>query len=331
MFTFIRRILQQLTGETIRLLIFAGVLLLIWGTLAPVGTLIWWFNQGAQTLGLDRNQIENPVKNSINNDSQNKINCYIIFLPGVGDFSANELTPGEEIFLKRLVQLHPNCVAVSDVFPYSVANESLGGERLLAPVWRAMKKAKNRWDSADVLIKIRNLWRFAISADNRYGPIYNQGIATAIIERMKAAHPIPQSGKPVKLILIGTSGGAQVALGAVSYLDKWLNAELIVVSVGGSFDGETGFDEVEHVYHLRGRRDWVEDITGIVFASRWYGTVASPFNQARLQGKYTIVNTGPHTHDGLEGYFGTAFVGGSNTTYVELMLQKVNELPIWAE
>jgi len=66
---------------------------------------------------------------------------------------------------------------------------------------------------ADVLIKIRNLWRFAV--DNRYGPIYNQGIATAIIDRMNAAYSIPLSQRQsFKIILIGTSGGAQVALAA---------------------------------------------------------------------------------------------------------------------
>jgi len=67
---------------------------------------------------------------------------------------------------------------------------------------------RQRANVADVLIKIRNLWRFAISVDNRYGPIYNQGIATAIIDRMNAAYSIPLSQRQsFKIILIGTSGG----------------------------------------------------------------------------------------------------------------------------
>jgi len=88
-------------------------------------------------------------------------------------------------------------------------------ERLLAPLWRFANEAEGWLNVADVLIKIRNLWRFAISVDNRYGPIYNQGIATAIIDRMNAAYSIPLSSvNPFKIILIGTSGGAQVALAA---------------------------------------------------------------------------------------------------------------------
>jgi hypothetical protein len=298
-----------------------------------VGTLVWWLNQGAESLGLKKNQFKSvlPKQKTSSVTKSSNINCYIVFLSGVGDFSANELTPGEEFFLAHLVQAHPNCVAVSDVFPYSVANENLGGKRVLAPLWRFANKAEGWLGIADILIKIRNLWRFAISADPRYGPIYNQGIATAIIDRMNVAHPIPLSSRqPLKIILIGTSGGAQVALGAAHYLDQWLDTQITVVSVGGVFTGTDGFNAAEHVYHLHGRRDWVEDIGKIVFPSRWPWSVGSPFNQARQQGDYTVHLSGSHTHDGSEGYFGEKLVGANGMTYVDLTLQQVNQLPVWS-
>jgi hypothetical protein len=330
---FLERLLIWLQSQTIKLLLLAVALLLIWGVFAPVGTLVWWLSQSAENLGLKKNQAKNlpSGEGSINIAKSRKINCYIIFLPGIGDFSADELTPGEEFFLNRLVEKHPNCVAVSDVFPYSAANKDLAGERLLAPLWGAVENAPRWLEIADILIKIRNLWRLAISADERYRPIYNQGIATSVIERMNAVHPIPQSPQQrLKLILIGTSGGAQIALGAASYLDEWLNAQLIVVSVGGSFDGETGFAEAEHVYHLQGSQDWVEDISSIVFPAHWALTVGSPINQARQQGRFTVLNSGLHAHSGSQGYFGTANVNGSRTKYVDLTLDKVNQLPIWS-
>jgi hypothetical protein len=316
------------------------LLLLAWGFFSPVGTLVWWLSEGAENLGLKRNQHKelpgsdrltgnHPIASPLNTPSS-PISCYIIFLPGVGDFSSNQLTPGEEVFLARLVKRHPHCVAVSDVFPYSAANESLGGQRFLAPLWRTAEQADGWLENFDVIIKIRNLWRFAISADNRYGRVYNQGIADAMIDRMHAANPIPQNTRSLQLILIGTSGGAQVALGAVPHLDRWLDSKLIVVSVGGDFDGEVGFIEVDHVYHLQGRRDWVEDLNAFVFPSRWPITVGSPFNQARRQGRYTVQLSGPHTHDGEQGYFGMETVEGSDKTYVELTLQEVNQLPIWS-
>lgn len=330
MFKFIQQVWTWLSGGTFRLLLLAGCLLLIWGTLAPVGTIVWWLKQNRE-LGLKQRSPKLQESNRTVPPKASTINCYIIYLPGVGDFSSDQLTLGEEWFLDRLAQQHSHCATVRDVFPYSAANQDLNSENFLNPLWQWAKQADGWLKEADVLIKIRNLWRFAISADDRYGLIYNQGIANTIIERMNAVHPLPRSHqKPLKIILIGTSGGVQVALGAVEYLEQWLNAQLIVVSMGGTFDGENGFEAVDHVYHLRGQRDWVEDLPKFVFASRWPLTVGSPFNRARRQGRYTALSSGSHTHDGKEGYFGLAIVR-PGVSYVKLTLKAVNQLPIWSQ
>ena len=249
MINLLERIFVWLRGGSLKLLTLAGIILLVWGTVSPVGTLVWWLREGAQSLGLKKQTKQLPSSNSSNPVAKKRqINCYIVFLTGVGDFSTNQLAGGEEIFLNSLDKTHSNCVTVRDVFPYSVANKSLGGERLLAPLWNFAKNAKGWYGVASELIKIRNLWRFAISADERYGPIYNQGIASAIIDRMNAANPIPvSSGKPFKIILIGTSGGGQVALAATPYLEKWLDEPIFVVSIGGVFAGTDGFNAAERV------------------------------------------------------------------------------------
>jgi hypothetical protein len=320
------KLIFWLRGGSLKLLTIAIIILLVWGTLSPVGTLIWWADEGVQLLGLKNNPkvMSTSPNTSISKSSQ--LNCYIVFLPGVGDFSANQLTSGEELFLDSLVAAHPSCIAVSDVFPYSAANESLGGNRLLAPLWNFADRAQGWLAISNVVIKIRNLWRFAISADPRYGPIYNQGIATAIIERMNAQQPIPK--KP-QIILLGTSGGVQVALGAADYLKRDLEADIVVVSLGGVFAGTNGFKVSDRVYHLHGEFDWVENIGAIVFPSRWRWSVASPFNQARLQNRYTVASSGAHAHDGAEGYFGENLVT-NGVTYVDLTLRDVNQLPIWS-
>jgi hypothetical protein len=323
------KLLGWLQGGSAKLLAAAGLLLLAWGLLAPVGTLVWWLNQNSETSGVKR-QDEDPKTRS-NGAADAEINCYIIFLTGVGDYSVDQLTPGEAYFLDRLADLHSNCVTVRDVFPYSAANEDLAGDRLLAPLWKAAENGEGWFGEASMLIKIRNLWRFAISADERYGEIYNQGIASAIINRMDATYPVASLNQQAQIILIGTSGGVQVALGAVSHLDDWLEAKLIVVSAGGTFDGELGFDEADAVYHLRGERDWVEAIPHLLFPSRWRWAVGSPFNRARRAERYVALSSGSHAHDGEEGYFGEAIEPSSQTPYVELTLQQVNQLPFWSK
>lgn len=341
MFKFLLGIIRWLQGGALKLLTLAGIILLLWGIVSPVGTLVWWLNEGADNLGLLK-KTPNAFgatfpPNNIQNDklsNNSNINCYIIFLPGVGDFSGDQLTDGERLFLTSLVESHSTCDAVADVFPYSVSNKSLGGQRLLAPIWRFADQAQGVLGSAGVLIKIRNLWRFAISADSRYGTIYNQGIANAIIERMNAVHPIPRdSNQPIKIILIGTSGGVEVALNAVHYLKQGLDTQtkIIVVSIGGVFNGRNGFQETEHIYHLRGERDLVEDLGGVLFPSRWLWNVTSPFVQARLQGRYTSSISGNHAHDGAQGYFGEDLIDNSQKKYVDLTIQEVNKLPIWSD
>jgi len=337
MLRLIGKLFQWLQGGALKLLAIAGVILLIWGIISPVGTLEWWLHRGSEKLGLTQNRsqlhwTQARRANNISSINASKINCYIVFLPGVGDFSGDELTPGEATFLDNLVQNHPHCVAVGDVFPYSADNTSLGAQKVFAPVWRFAHEATGGLKVADVLIKIRNLWRFAISADPRYGTIYNQGIAAAIIDRMDAQHPIPQKlSQPIQVILIGTSGGAEVALNTLPYLKQWLNAKITVVSIGGVFNGKKGFDLAEKVYHLRGQRDLIEDIGGIVFPSRWLWNVSSPFTQARRQGRYQASMSGPQAHDGEQGYFGEDLATADGTTYVDLTLQEVNQLPIWSD
>lgn len=326
----LKQILSGIQSGTAKLLLLVAIILLAWGTLAPIGTLVWWINQDSESLARKNRSRSLPSPEEPDADTQT-IDCYIVFFTGVGDFSANQLAPGEEAFLDRLVSKHPNCVAVRNVFPYSATNKSLGGRRILAPLWEFAEEADGWLENTDVLIKIRNLWRMALSIDDRYGPVYNQGIATAVIEQMDAVHPIPSpSLPPFKLILIGTSGGAQVALGAADYLDQWVKAQLIVVSIGGDFSGSEGFDAVEQVYHLEGRKDWIADISSILFPPRWTWTISSPFNRAKQQGRFTSIVSGPHEHNGAMGYFGQTPVTGESDTYLDLTVQIVNQLPIWS-
>ncbi len=335
MLQLIGRILLGLRGGSLKLLLFASILLLVLAATSPLGTLVWWLSQEAE-ISLNRHKPKSGQRGLLPGPAApaskpSEPGCYIVFLPGVGDFSADQLTGGEAIFFQRLAQAHPECITVQGIFPYSAANENLGGRRLLAPLWRFAERAEGWWGFANVLIKIRNLSRFAISADPRYGVVYNQGIAAAIAERMDAVQPIPASSpRPLKIILLGTSGGVQVALGAVPYLGEWLKAKITVVSIGGVFSGASGFGVAEHVYHLYGRQDWVDDLGVAVFPSRRPWAVSSPFNQTRQQGGYTVQVSGPHAHDGPQGYFGEARAATTGGTYVDLTLQRVNQLPIWS-
>jgi hypothetical protein len=320
-----RHTMKRLTGTTTKLMLLVTGFLVLWGMLAPITTIVWWLNQTTESLGLDEEEKPDVLSQSSTASPVSKINCYIVFLPGVGNFSPDAITEGEEYVIDQLAARHSNCVAVRDVFPYSVINQPLD-QGFSSPLWQSAKDSET---FGYLLVQIRNLWRFAISADDRYSPVYNLGIARTIIERMNAVSPITRSDQPINLILLSTSGGTQVALGTIAHLDQWINARVTVISIGGTFEGRAGFNDVDHVYHLWGDRDWVTVLPSIIFPARWSLVSGSPVNQAKQEGRYTVCNIGSQEHSGSEGYFGEA-VAFDQTPYYQQTLEQIDQLPIWS-
>ncbi len=52
MLQLLAKIIFWLRSGSLKLLSLAVLILLVWGTLSPVGTLIWWADEGVELLGL---------------------------------------------------------------------------------------------------------------------------------------------------------------------------------------------------------------------------------------------------------------------------------------
>ncbi len=68
-----------------------------------------------------------------------------MYLSGVGIVSADQLLGDEQPFLQYLKAHLPRSLVVNDVFPYSVLNTGLTGNRRLHRVWR--------WVASPVLLQ----------------------------------------------------------------------------------------------------------------------------------------------------------------------------------
>ncbi|MBD1918482.1 MULTISPECIES: hypothetical protein [Cyanophyceae] len=322
----LQNLIARSLGDTSKLLTALGIFFLAWGTVSPISTLSWWLRDGN---GLTEQRPNLPDGATT---TEGGARCYLVFLAGVGNVSDVDLDPGEEAFLNQMAAAVPNCAVVRGVFPYSAVSDNVGSQPLFRWLWQLSDRPGQEDNLARLMLKIRNLWRLALSADDRYGQAYNRGAAATILERMAATEPIATDESPVQLVLAGTSGGTQVALGAATYLREWLPVEITVLSFGGVFDGQEGFEAVEQVYHFHGDNDWIDNLGLILFPSRWGWTVGSPYNQALRAGKYEAIASGPHDHDGDRGYFGQDPVAGSptqGTTYLDLTLEQVQALPLW--
>lgn len=297
-----------------------GLLTLLWLVIsaltAPLEALGWWagwFGEGIdeKLVSPKEEKRERPERNRL----RRQADYFIVFLTGIAGVRSELYLPEERALLARLTGQLPEAIIVDTIFPYSVTNRALTSQRLFAWFWRYAFRQKEHRRRIGFLINIRNLFQVLVSADHRFGPIYNQGTAETIIKALNRHGYPPGSGTPV--ILIGYSGGGQIALGAAGYLDRQLAAPIRVISLGGVMCSDPGLQHVEHLYHIRGQRDGIQRLGRILFPGRWPLMANSFWNQAWAGGKISLVDMGAMGHHGPGGYLDEANFVTSGQTYMD--------------
>jgi hypothetical protein len=301
----------------IQLIIAAALaLLIIAAVAAPLEALGWW----AGWFGKDRDleAAKEQVRAATDAPATSYAEHFVVYLTGIGSATGAEPTPYEIPLFEYLEAHLPRTVLIHDIFPYSVVNEGLTGERIFSRFWKfqnRMRVEKNK-PLLGFFIHIRNLFQVAVSADSRYGPVYNLGVAKEILLSLLRHGYRPGSGVPVTLI--GSSGGGQVSLGAVPYLTVALHAPVRIVSLGGVLSGDPGGAKyVTKIEHLVGAKDPVAKLVPYAFPERWPLIKWSEWNKAVAQGKYAEEIIGPMTHSGPKCYFDTDSFLPNGQSYLE--------------
>ena len=191
-----------------------AVAMVVGGLLAPVEALGWW----AGWYGDDIQTIEVRDEESSLTASQTDYARYVVYLDGIGQ-STTQYQPSVARFLSELEQRLPADIRlVKGLMSYSVLNRSLTEDRPLAFFWRWADNLQTKFFGVwfSMFINLRNVMIVAVSADLRYGPIYNQGIAQQIYESLLRFGYPPDGGIP--LTLVGYSGGGQISMGTLPFL-----------------------------------------------------------------------------------------------------------------
>ena len=288
---------------------------LVAGILSPFEALGWW----AGWYGRHPEEEEHALALYPAEDAEG----FVVFLSGIHSVSGAVYAEREIVFLERLRErLTDKIVVVDDIFPYSVTNRALTGQRLFAKFWRwALKRKLSGPGLAGALINFRNIWQVAVSADSRYGPIYNQGSAEMIMRGLELHGYEAGSGVPVTLI--GYSGGGQIAVGAAPHLRSVLNAPISVVSLGGVISSDPGLLALEHLYHLYGRRDMVQRTGNFLFPGRWPILPYSAWNQAKQKGVIKLIPMGPADHTGPKGYLDAESFLPNGLSYLDATVETI--------
>lgn len=304
-------------------LFFAGTLALLFvsAAVAPLESLGWyagWFGE----------KEEEEPQELLTPDPAGEISPashYLVYLSGIGAIAPNSI-PSEELpFIAGLQQKLPDSLVLTDVFPYSVTNLGLTGQRVTARVWRWIEqlRLKNPMAVAAFLINLRNVFQVATSADSRYGPIYNLGVAQEIRNSLvRHGYPL-DNGTPVTLL--GWSGGGQIALGAAWYLPGLIGGPVYVLSLGGVMSDDIGLKRVERLWHLWGEKDPLAPLGEKLYAGRWKIFPTSAWNRSLAEGKIVLIPLGPFTHNGKGNYFDNETTLPSGETHMEFVLAKIQE------
>lgn len=271
---------------------------------APLEALRWWATQGAlearETAAALR-VVHAATETAVDSEkASDQASCYIVYLSGVGAIG-DEVSPiGEGPMLDAIRTQLPDTVVISDIYPYSPANRNLLTGRWSSWWWRLVDRtARTRHTGfVGLLVNVRNALQFAVSADDRYGPMYSLGVARVIWTHLLAAGYRPEVRRPV--VLFGWSGGAQIALSSAWYL-AGVGMPLYLLSLGGVLTSDPGLDRVRHLWHLKGSRDWIQAI-GHLFPGRWPGRRTSFWARAVTDGRVSIHRLGPMRHLGRGSY-----------------------------
>lgn len=297
-------------------------LILLSAALAPLESLGWWAWSGARPPRPD--QLE-KVAAAYSVPESDK-DFYLVYLSGIGAISGTSIPDEEYPFIHGLEARLPNCEVISDIYPYSVTNTGLTVQPVFAGLWRRIERMRSKDpDSAPALVvNLRNAFQLFVSADRRYGPIFNLGVANEIMRGLIRHGYQPNKGKPV--VLLGWSGGGQIAIGAVSYLAAGTGA-VYVVSVGGMLSDDIGFDRVTHLWHLYGSKDQLQALGQKLFAGRWPTKPQSPWNRALRAGKIDLIPLGPFKHNGACNYFDmVTVIPEEGRTYGEKTLETIAQV-----
>jgi hypothetical protein len=242
---------------------------------------------------------------------------YMVYFSGVGHISGDYSTRYEDAFLAAIAAQVPDLAIVHDVFPFSVRNEAMTSERMLGRFWgwiNTQRLQKGRLRFTGDLILLRNILYTAVSADQRYGPIYNYSVATLILQSLLRHGYRLGSHQPVTLL--GYSGGGQICLATAGYLKTTLQAPVQMISLGGVVDAHPSIDRIDAIYHLYGSRDGWQRFGRWVFPARWPVAPWSRWNRALASGKISAICIGPMVHEGRRSYMDDSVALDSGQSYM---------------
>ena len=141
--------LEWIAGAFVVALVFLAVM-------APMEALGWWAGWYGEGPEARKKRLASTQAKS--SPESRRASHYIVYLAGIASVSGDVIAPEEQLFLKRLRDRYPDAVIVDDVFPYSVSNLALLGNRPFGWVYKVAYALRLRGMVVlSLIINIRNI------------------------------------------------------------------------------------------------------------------------------------------------------------------------------
>ncbi|MGA4506532.1 hypothetical protein ACQB6R_13370 [Propionibacteriaceae bacterium G1746] len=287
-----------------------AVVVIAW-VLSPLESLAWWTARGEKQSAKAALEYEAAMEQPLGDERVRRV--FVVYYSGIAAFDDDFLARAERPILRRLEQHFPEITVIEELYPYAVENRGLVDDRRSSPFWRWVVKGQKskRWSPLfTTVLNLRNIYQVLVSADPRYGPVYSAGIAQVAWTRLARNGYIPGLDE---VILLGWSGGAQIAAGAAWYLGS-AGARVTLVSLGGIFTSDPGLERCQRIIHLTGSKDWQSrQMAPMVFPGRRSWVKRSAWNRARAEGRVTEQVIGPFKHVGRGSYLSATRLADGRT------------------
>ena len=232
---------------------------------------------------------------------------YLVYLDGIHQ-SERDHPPRVSAFLELLARRLPSDTQLlRGLETYTVMPVALREDTGSIWFWRRLFALQEHHPNAlvrlvcAVLVQANNVIKVGISSDRRYGPILNYELALKIALRLAQEGFRPDQG--CELVLLGYSGGGEMAMGVADYLRRLCRAPVRIITVCGVFSANQVLEEVATIATVVGTADPVAAFGRIAYPGRLPWMVLSNWNKALRLGMVRRRVIPGMSHNGCRGPF----------------------------
>ena len=236
---------------------------------------------------------------------------YLVYLDGIHQSEENH-PPRVSEFLQILEQsIDHDSLLVKGIEAYTITPVGLRSTPFAHWFWHRLFALQEHHSNGFVrflcafCVQANNVIKVGISSDRRYGPVMNYELALKIARRLNALgfHP----SRAARVVLVGYSGGGEMAIGTAAMLQKLCHVPVQVITVCGVFSGNGDLETLDHVAMVVGEKDPVAAFGRIAYPGRSPLLPLSNWNRWLRHGRLHRYVIPSMNHNGNAGPFSAAY------------------------